>query len=212
MGKMLLVCFLSMLSIAHADEPIEILMLGDSLTQGYGLVEEDGLVTQLNAYLVNEGLDVRLINAGVSGDTTAGGLERIAWSLRKGLDFVIIALGSNDMLRGIDPGMVQSNLTGILEVLNDEDLGVMIIGAYAPRNFGPEYKKEFDEIFPNLARKYSTNYVPSLFEAFIQDGKYMKNLINYFQTDGLHPNKDGVNLIVEYLGPQVAGMIKEHRK
>jgi acyl-CoA thioesterase-1 len=207
MGKMLMACFLIFASIAKADERIDVLMLGDSLTHGYGLVAENGLVPQLQRYVNSQRDDVRLINAGVSGDTTAGGLERVAWSIEPGLDAAVVALGGNDVLRGIAPEVVRANLMGILDELQKAQVAFLVVGTHAPNNYGPDYKQQFDQIFPELAELYGALYIPSFFEPFITDGQLDQNAYQYFQPDGIHPNAAGVKMVVEAVGPIFLEMI-----
>ena len=124
-------------SIAKADDRIDVLMLGDSLTHGYGLVPENGLVPQLQRYVNSQREGVRLINAGVSGDTTAGGLERVAWSIEPGLDAAVVALGGNDVLRGIAPEVARANLMGILDELQKAQVALLVVGTHAPKIMAP---------------------------------------------------------------------------
>ena len=201
LGKMLALSFLTSVSIVDADERVDILMIGDSLTQGYGLKEQDGLVPQMSEYAFRQGYSIRLINAGVSGDTTAGGLERIAWSMEPGLDAAIVALGGNDMLRGIAPEVVRTNMIGILEVIKGANIPLMIVGSYAPNNYGSDYKEDFDRIFPELAQDYDALYLSSLFDPFIINGGLNQNMSQFFQADGLHPNAEGVTKIIDAIGP-----------
>ena len=143
-------------------EPVTIAALGDSLTQGFGLPPEDGLVPQLQRWLEANGAEVTLINAGVSGDTTAGGLARIDWTLTDEVDALIVALGGNDVLRGIAPEAVRANLDGILTKATARDLPVLLVGTEAPQNFGPDYKAAFDILFPDLAQTHGTLFHPNL--------------------------------------------------
>ena len=167
-------------------------MIGDSLTQGYGLKEQDGLVHQMSAYAFRQGYSIRLINAGVSGDTTSGGLERVAWS----------------MLRGIAPEVVRASMIGILEVIKEANIPLMIVGSYAPNNYGSDYKKDFDRIFPELAQDYDAFYLSSLFDPFIANGDLNQNMSQFFQADGLHPNAEGVTRIIESIGPVFLKLIE----
>jgi len=181
-------------------EPVVIAALGDSLTQGYGLAPEQGLVAQLQSWLDRQGAEVRLINAGVSGDTTAGGLARIAWTLTPDVQGVIVALGANDMLRGLDPNAARDNLDGILAAIRDAGGQALLVGFEAPGNFGPDYKATFDAAYADLAATYDTVYLPSLLAPLQQaEGP----LTQYLQADGLHPTPQGVALIVDGLGPKV---------
>lgn len=187
-------------------------MLGDSLTQGYGLLEQDGLVPQMRDWLKEQGLTVRVINGGVSGDTTAGGLERFEWSLTPDVGAVVIALGSNDMLRGIAPEVTRQNLKNLLDIARAKDLKVLLIGVLAPLNYGPAYKEDFDRIFPDLARDYGTLYVDTFFTPLLEQSDDISQMKAFMQSDGLHPNAAGVANIVEYIGPKVAQLVTEMGK
>jgi acyl-CoA thioesterase-1 len=190
-----------------ADEVV-IAALGDSLTQGYGLVPEQGFVPQLERWLVAAGADVRLINAGVSGDTTAGGLSRVDWTLTPEVDAMIVALGGNDVLRGIDPAVSRANLDGILQAADQADVEVMLVGMDAPGNYGPQYKAEFDAMFPELAQKYGTLYAPNFFAGIDAGEGDLAAATAFMQPDGIHPNAEGVARIVEALGPMVLDLVE----
>ena len=131
--------------------PVTIAAFGDSLTQGFGLVADEGFVPQLQRWLDEAGAEVTVINAGVSGDTTAGGLSRIEWTLTPDVDAIIVALGGNDLLRGVDPSSSRANLEGILQVATERDLEVLLVGMEAQSNFGAEFKLAFDAIYPELS-------------------------------------------------------------
>lgn len=183
-----------------------VLALGDSLTQGYGLAAEEGFVPQLSAWLARHGTPATILNAGVSGDTTAGGLARLEWSLTPEVDAVIVNLGGNDLLRGLDPALSRANLEAILQAVTARDLPVLLIGLGAPGNYGPAYKAAYDAIFPDLAARYGVALEPNFFaaiggnaEAAIAEG--------YMQADGIHPNAKGVAAIVDALGPRVQALI-----
>lgn len=182
--------------------------LGDSLTQGYGLVEEEGFVPRLQAWLDARGHEVRVINGGVSGDTTAGGLSRVEWSLTPEVDAMIVALGGNDVLRGLDPAQSRANLDGILEIGQRNDLPMMLVGLPAAGNYGAQYKQDFEAIFPDLAEKYGAILVPSFFVG-IGDSSDPAALKGMVQADGIHPNAEGVEKIVEGLGPRVEELIAQ---
>ena len=177
-------------------ETLRILMLGDSLTAGYGLASRDGLPSRLEAALRARGLDVRVIDAGVSGDTTAGGLARLEWALADRPQAVIVALGANDALRAIDPAVARSNLDRLLTALGERGLPVLLAGMLAPRNLGPEYGARFDAIYPELAERHGALLYP-----FLLDGVATVAALN--QADGLHPNEAGVEVIVERMLPSV---------
>lgn len=190
-------------------EPVTIVAVGDSLTQGFGLPVEDGLVPQLQAWLDAQGAEARVINAGVSGDTTAGGLSRIAWTLTEDVDAVILALGSNDALRGIDPASVRANLDGTLAEIRKQALPVLLVGVAAPGNYGPDYKTSFDALFPEFAESYGALFHPNLLAPILAIEDRADALATYVQPDGLHPNADGVALIVESIGPSVLSLIEQ---
>ena len=198
--------------MAQAQE-IVIAALGDSLTQGYGLMQEDGFVPQLQTWLDGHGADVRLINAGVSGDTTAGGLARVGWTLEPEVDGMIVVLGGNDLLRGLDPAQARGNIDGILQAAQTAQVEVLLIGMQAPGNFGPEYKAQFDAIYPELAEAYGTGYLDSFFAGLIEEGMPIDPvaLREWFQADGIHPNSKGVGRIVQAVGPQVLALIEQVR-
>jgi acyl-CoA thioesterase I len=185
---------------------VKIVALGDSLTAGLGLPQDQGLVPQLQAWLVAQGQDVVLENAGVSGDTTAGGLSRLDWALGPDADALIVTLGGNDMLRGLDPAEAKSNLEGILKVAAARNLPVLLVGLKAPGNYGPDYKTAFDAMYPALAAEYGTGLVDSFFAPIFLPGSPELNPA-LMQADGIHPNKDGVAVVVAMLGPQVVELV-----
>ena len=193
-------------------EPVTILALGDSLTQGYGLPAKDGFVPQMQAWLRDQGEDVALINSGVSGDTTTGGFARIEWSLTPEINGLIVALGGNDVLRGIAPDLSQRNLAGILDVANAAQLPVLLVGIRVPNNYGLVYKRAFDAIYPHLAVAHNTllsiDFLAALSELSAEDPALA---LPYLQPDGLHPNAAGVALIVNRLGPQVQALIAQSK-
>ncbi|MFP7674049.1 arylesterase [Marivita sp. S0852] len=207
LNKAAAVAFLVWSTAAAQAQPVEVLALGDSLTAGYGLMDADGFVPKLQAWLDEQGLEARIINAGVSGDTTAGGLSRVEWSLHPGVDAIMVALGGNDLLRGLDPSVSRANLDGILRVAEENDLEVLIVGMEAPGNYGPEYKAEFDAMYADLAEQYGALYFPRFFEGLMSVGETPADLRDVMQSDGIHPNADGVDLIVEAMGPAVADLI-----
>ncbi|MBN7783347.1 arylesterase [Ponticoccus gilvus] len=188
-------------------EQVHILALGDSLTQGYGLLESEGFVPQLRAWLAARGHDVRIVNGGVSGDTTAGGLARVEWSLTPEIDAMIVTLGGNDLLRGIDPAVARENIEGILKVAQARELEVLLVGIQAPGNYGLDYKAAFEAIYPELAESYDTLLAGNFFDGLMEDGSAPADLDAFMQADGIHPNGKGVVRIVETLGPQVEALI-----
>lgn len=188
------------------EMPLSIVAFGDSLTQGYGLMDDEGFVPQLRDWLADQGLTLRVVNAGVSGDTSAGGLSRIEWTLTPDIHGMILALGGNDLLRGLDPAVTRANIEGILKVAQEADIPVLLVGLEAPGNYGADFKSQFEAIWPELAAEYDTLY----FESFFQ-GLGESNLAaarQYFQADGIHPNPEGVRLIVDAMGPSVLELLQ----
>lgn len=206
MRKATLAVFLTLTGPLAAQE-VTILAMGDSLTAGYGLPQGDGFVPQLETWLRDRGHNVAVVNAGVSGDTTAGGLARIDWALGPDVDAMILALGANDMLRGLPPAQAESNLGGILETAGGAAIPVLISGVDAPLNYGAAYKAEFDAIFPTLAAEYDAllfpDFLTGLRTAF-EDGIARDELL---QPDGLHPTALGIAHMVEGIGPSVEELI-----
>lgn len=190
-------------------DPVTVAALGDSLTQGYGLVPESGFVPQLERWLLANGADVKLVNAGVSGDTTAGGLSRIEWTLTPEVDALILALGGNDLLRGIDPGVSRENLRTILEVADEKNLPVLLIGMDAPANYGAEFEEAFDSMYPALSEEFGTLFYPNFLGALVAESNRQAALEQYMQSDGIHPNAAGVSLIVDDLGPTVLNLVEQ---
>jgi acyl-CoA thioesterase-1 len=190
---------------AQAGEPVTVLALGDSLTQGYGLPQEDGLVPQLRRWLDERDIAAEIVNGGVSGDTTAGGAARVGWSLGGDVDAMIVALGGNDLLRGIDPAVSRANLETILTEAEARDVEVLLVGMRAPGNYGAGFKAAFDAMYPELAEAHGTLYAPDFF-AGLGAGDPAA-LRRFFQDDGIHPNAMGVARIVSALGPHVAELI-----
>ena len=180
--------------------PVKILALGTSLTQGYGLPPGTEFSVQLQAALKLAGIDAVVTNAGVSGDTSAGGLARLDWSLAARPDVAIIELGSNDMLRGLPPEQTEKNLRAILTRLKAAKVKVLLTGMKAQRNLGPEYVKAFDAIYPRLAKQQGVLFYP-----FILDGVALNSKLN--QADGMHPNPDGVKVIVARILPLVKTLV-----
>ena len=196
--------FLALPALADAQE-VRIVALGDSLTHGYGLPEDEGFVPQLEAWLHGNGAPwARVINAGVSGDTTAGGLARLDWSLSDGADALIVALGGNDLLRGIDPAASRANLEAILQEAEDRDLPVLLSGMRAPGNYGREFQDAFNAMYPELADAYGARLDP-FFLAGVEADRSL------WQSDGIHPNAEGVAVIVERIGPMVRNLAEDAR-
>lgn len=199
---------LSLCGFAASAEQVTIAALGDSLTQGYGLYQQDGFVPQLEAWLTKRGADVVLINAGVSGDTTAGGAARVGWTLTPEVDAMIVALGGNDVLRGVDPAVSRGNIETILQSAKAAGVDVLLVGLKVSGNFGPDYKAEFDAIYPELAEAYGTLYAGNFFAGIEGETGDPAEMRAFLQDDGLHPNPEGVKRIVDNLGPSVLDLIE----
>ena len=176
-----------LLAAANAAEAPKVLMLGDSITAGYGLPPEDAL-------------PARIINAGVSGDTSAGGRARLGWALAEKPDFAIVALGGNDLLRGIDPKDTRATLDAILAELKAKGIKTLLAGMLAPPNLGRDYGAAFNAVYPDLAKKYDVALYPFLLEGVAMDAS-----LN--QADGIHPSRKGVEAVVERLGPAVKKLL-----
>ena len=187
-----------------AAQPLKLLTFGDSLIHGYGLAAAETFPAQLEAALRADGIDVTVINGGNSGDTTAAGRARLDWALSDDPDLVLVTLGGNDMLRGLEPAETYRNLDAILGRLKAEDLPVLLTGMLAPRNLGADYAAEFDAVFPRLAEEHDVAFYP-----FFLDGVAMRPELN--QPDGLHPNGAGVAVIVESILPALRPLIEAAR-
>ena len=190
----------SFASASDAEKPVTVVALGTSLTAGFGLPAEDGFTARLQNALEQAGHSVLVENAGVSGDTSAGGLARLDWALTENTSAVIVELGSNDALRGLDPAQTEKNLREILDKLTARNLPILLTGMRAPPNLGPEYAAEFEPIFQELAAEYETAFYP-----FFLEGVAAEADLN--QTDGIHPNADGVAVIVEGILPFVVQLV-----
>lgn len=198
--------FYAAIGSAQAEMP-EIVALGDSLTAGYGLAEGEGFVPQLQAWLDAQGTPARVVNAGVSGDTSAGGLSRLDWSLTPQTDALIVTLGGNDMLRGLDPAMTRANLDQILTRARARGLPVLLIGLPGAANYGPDWKAEFDAIYPDLAAQHAALLAPNFMAGLgSADPAALQPLM---QADQIHPNAEGVRKIVAHLGPKVQALIAQ---
>lgn len=181
---------------AGDGKPIEIVAFGDSLTQGYGVEPGKAFPEQLEAALRKDGLNVSVDNAGVSGDTTSGGLSRLDWSVPQTADLVIVELGANDALRGISPDITRKNLDEILKRLTDRGQTVVLAGMLAPPNMGEDYASKFNAIYPELAKKYPVTLYPFFLEGVAADPE-----LN--QADGMHPTAKGVAKIVAAMKPVI---------
>lgn len=184
----------------QAAAPVHIMAFGDSLTAGYGLPNGDSYPAVLEQELRARGYNVRVSNAGVSGDTSAGGLARLGWALADAPDILILELGANDALQGLPPENLRDNLAAILEQCAEAGVRVLLAGMRAPRNMGAQYATAYDAIYPELARKYDVPLYP-----FFLDGVALDRSLN--QADGVHPNAKGVRVIVNRLLPHVEALL-----
>jgi acyl-CoA thioesterase-1 len=187
-----------------ADRPVKIVALGDSLTAGYGLNQADAFPEKLEKALKAKGVAVAIENAGVSGDTASGGLSRLDWSVADGTDAVILELGANDMLRGLDPKVTRAALETIIAKLKARKIEVLLCGMRAGRNMGEDYLRDFDAIFPDLAAKHDLVYYPFFLEGIATQAKFSLQ-------DGIHPNAAGVSQIVSGILPKVEELIARVR-
>ncbi len=200
-------CALLMASWAAAVQaaaPVKIVALGDSLTAGYGLPAQDAFPARLQAALKAKGEAVSVVNAGVSGDTASGGLDRLTWSVPADTDAVILELGANDALRGVDPKVTKAAIATILGKLAARHIPVLLAGMKAPRNMGAAYARDFDAIYPALASTHAVVFYP-----FFLDGVAADPKLN--QHDGMHPNPAGVAVIVRRMLPAVEQLIARVR-
>jgi len=189
---------------ATADRLITIVALGDSLTAGLGLPSQDAFPAKLQKALAAKGIPVTIADAGVSGDTTSGGLARLDWSVPAGTDGVILELGANDALRGLDPAVPRAALEAILRRLKERGIPVLLCGMLSPPNLGADYARAFNAIYPDLARTYDAALYP-----FFLDGVAGQRRLN--QADGLHPTAAGVDVIVAGILPKVEELIARIR-
>ncbi len=182
-------------------EPLRLLALGDSLTAGYGLPQGQGFVPQLQAELRRQGLEVRVLDGGVSGDTTAGGLARLDWMLADNPQAAIVALGGNDGLRGLEPRQSEANLAAILDKLAARNIPVLLAGMLAPPNLGADYGREFAAVYQRLGQRPGVTLYP-----FFLDGVAADAALN--QADGIHPNARGVGIMVSRIAPAVVALLQ----
>ena len=186
---------------AEATKPVKLVVLGDSLSAGLGLPAQDAFPTRLQKALQAKGIAVEMTNAGVSGDTSSGGRDRLDWSVPDGTDGVIVELGANDALRGIDPDLTRTALTDIVQRLKTRKIAVMLCGMLAPPNYGAEYAARFNSIYPDLAKTFDVPLYPFFLEGVAADAK-----LN--QADGIHPTAVGVDIIVGNMLPTVEAFLR----
>jgi acyl-CoA thioesterase-1 len=189
----------------EATQPVKIVALGDSLTAGLGLPAEAAFPAKLNKALKRKGIPATVTNAGVSGDSATGGLERLDWSVPEGTDAVILELGANDMLRGVDPKVTRKALGAIVTKLQARNVAILLCGMKAAPNMGADYVREFDAIYPALASTHGVVFYP-----FFLEGVAADRSLN--QPDGLHPTAAGVDVIVERILPKVEELVGRVKK
>lgn len=200
----LVLMLFSSIKLVQADVP-RLMVFGDSLVAGYGLPAEQGFTSQLQDRLSANGFRIEILNAGVSGDTSAGGAARLDWALSEQPDYVMIVLGGNDLLRGLDPGATRQNLDQIIARLAALNIKSFLCGMLAPLNLGPEYSREFNPIYPELAQKYDLAFYP-----FFLENVALVPALN--QRDGLHPNADGVAKIIDGMMPVLSRFLAGEAK
>jgi acyl-CoA thioesterase I len=181
-------------------KPIKMVVLGDSLSAGLGLSASDAFPAKLEKALKDKGVNVEMTNAGVSGDTSSGGLERLGWSVPEGTQAVIVELGANDALRGLDPAVTRTALSDILTRLKARNIAVMLCGMMAPPNYGRDYAARFNSIYPDLAKSFGVPLYPFFLDGVAADAK-----LN--QADGIHPTPQGVDIIVNNIMPTVEAFL-----
>ena len=180
-----------------------VILFGDSLMAGYGLPQEKHLAVVLQNNLNDNGYNLEVIDGSVSGSTSAGGLNRAEWSLSQpDIDLMILGLGANDMLRGISPIETEKNLENIIQIAKQKNIEIILAGMIAPTTHGISYKKKFDNIYPNLAKKYNLNLIP-----FLLEGVALKPELN--QDDGMHPNEKGTLIVSDTLKKSIISFIKK---
>jgi acyl-CoA thioesterase-1 len=186
------------------DKPVKMVVLGDSLSAGLGLPAASAFPTRLQKALKDRGIDVDMINAGVSGDTSSGGRDRLDWSIPEGTQAVIVELGANDALRGIDPKITRAALTDIVSRLKGRGIAVMLCGMLAPPNYGSDFADRFNTIYPDLAKAFDVSLYPFFLAGVAADAK-----LN--QADGIHPTAEGVDIIVNNMLPTVETFLRPIR-
>jgi acyl-CoA thioesterase I len=190
----------ALVASAATERPVKIVAFGDSLTAGYGLPATDAFPVKLAHALEAKGIKVQIVNAGVSGDTASGGLARLDWSLPSDTDAVILELGANDSMRGIDPAVTREALAAILTKLKERGVAVLLCGMYAPPNMGADFERAYQRMYPQLARSYDAILYP-----FFLDG--VAGHREHNQADGIHPTSKGVDVIVKAILPKVEELV-----
>ena len=186
----------------NAQDPIKIMLYGDSLMAGYGLPQKDNLASELSREIKSNDSTISFINASISGNTSKNGLSRVDWSLGDNPNIVILCLGANDMLRGLDPSLTKNNLDSIINKFINNKAIIILAGMQSPESMGPEYKKEFDAIYPDLSAQYNLIFMPFLLEGVALE----KELL---QADFKHPNAKGIRVMADNLNPYILQAIDQ---
>lgn len=204
--SVLVLFFLSTFGAESRSEEKIVLAMGDSLMVGYNLPPGASFPARLEDWLIENGLDVKVLNSGVSGDTSTAGRSRLEWALAGAAggkpDLFILEFGGNDMLRGIDPALTRENMDAILKALTEKDINVLVMGMRAAPNLGAEFEQEFNAIFPELAKKYGVHLYP-----FYLEGVASIKELNL--EDGIHPNEKGIDVMVENAGPMILRLLQD---
>ena len=186
----------------NAQDPIKIMLYGDSLMAGYGLPQKDNLASELSREIKSNDSTISFINASISGNTSKNGLSRVEWSLGDNPNIVILCLGANDMLRGLDPSLTKNNLDSIINKFINNKAIIILAGMQSPESMGPKYKKEFDAIYPDLSAQYNLIFMPFLLEGVALE----KELL---QADFKHPNAKGIRVMADNLNPYILQAIDQ---
>ena len=186
----------------NAQDPIKIMLYGDSLMAGYGLPQKDNLASELSREIKSNDSTISFINASISGNTSKNGLSRVDWSLGDNPNIVILCLGANDMLRGLDPSLTKNNLDSIIIKFINNNAIIILAGMQSPESMGPKFKKEFDAIYPDLSAQYNLIFMPFLLEGVALE----KELL---QADFKHPNAKGIRVMADNLNPYILQAIKQ---
>ena len=186
----------------NAQDPIKIMLYGDSLMAGYGLPQKDNLASELSREIKSNDSTISFINASISGNTSKNGLSRVDWSLGDNPNIVILCLGANDMLRGLDPSLTKNNLDSIINKFINNNAIIILAGMQSPESMGPKYKKEFDAIYPDLSSQYNLIFMPFLLEGVALE----KELL---QADFKHPNAKGIRVMADNLNPYILQAIDQ---
>jgi acyl-CoA thioesterase-1 len=186
----------------NAQDPIKIMLYGDSLMAGYGLPQKDNLASELSREIKSNDSTISFINASISGNTSKNGLSRVDWSLGDNPNIVILCLGANDMLRGLDPSLTKNNLDSIINKFINNNAIIILAGMQSPESMGPKYKKEFDAIYPDLSAQYNLIFMPFLLKGVALE----KELL---QADFKHPNAKGIRVMADNLNPYILQAIDQ---